>query len=418
MPCTAWFVPREWAGETAFILAGGASLIGFDPEVLRGRGRVIAIKEAGLTMCPWADVLYWADAFWCDGDSKRPANGPRLHLHTGQYKITRTSCSRTGQHDVKQLLSDQRAQFPLSEDPRRLAGICSGSNALNLAALFGAARIVLLGYDMGGTNWDGRPRKAHEDNGRTYKTRFMPAIARMAAPLQRLGVEVINANPASALDCFPKMTLEEILAKSPKPETKPAPAAAPAAANDAANDAANEVDDEALIGSDTLPETIDTPAGPVSHEDVVNRAFEASGLGVAEWNAMPAADRDAAITAAVELLLGEAKKDAAAEARPAGKPAAKAAPAPKPTPVPAGAPKEVDARLELQPNVHEAVSAIMTLAKTGKPFCVRIRLVGTDIVIRRSPGWWGTQLRSVFAEVLEHPAPGGQVLFECRNPRV
>jgi len=207
-----WSVPRLWAGQPCFIIGGGSSLRGFDAAVLRGRGRVIAIKEAGLTMAPWADVLYWADKFWCDGDSKHPANGPRLHLHKGPFKVTRGPVSRAQGHDVKVLISDQK--MGLSTDPTKLGGVCSGGNSLNLAFLFGCDPIVLLGFDMKGENWDGRPRRAVKD--KAYEQRFMPAIARMAAPLQQHGVTVLNCYPGSALNCFPKTTLEEVLARTPR----------------------------------------------------------------------------------------------------------------------------------------------------------------------------------------------------------
>lgn len=359
MPCTEWSVPREWEGETCFILAGGESLKGFDASVLRGRGRVIAIKEAGLTMAPWADVLYWADAFWCDGDSTRKENGSRLYLHKGKYKITRATCRRTGSHDVKRLLSDQR--MALSEDPTRLAGICSGGNCINLAALFGAKRIVLLGYDMGGVNWDGRPRKAHKDNGTTYRTRFMPSIGKMAAPLQQRGVAVINANPESRLDCFPKMTLEEILAKEPETKTSTAPKTAAA-----------------------KPEDKDAPAP----EAAENAAGDAAG----------AADDQAAPAAA---------KPAPAEPDPApAKAKAKAEPKLK----------TVEKLLEQQANPHEAVSAIMGMARKGDCM-VRIRLRGPDVVLSRDPSWWALQLRSHYQSVIENVEGAGVAVFECRNPR-
>lgn len=205
-----WRVPRAWDGETAFILGGGASLAGFDAEILKGRGRVIAIKEAGLRMAPWADVLYWADGWWCDGNHLHDGNAHRLHLHTGRWKITRTRPEKPLPPDAGtvHVLHHERKE-PYSSHPGRLAGPDAGANCLNLAALFGARRTVLLGFDMGGGNWDGRVRKpATEDpHGRIY----IPAITRMAPHLALAGVEVINATPGSRLTCFPMTGLEEVL---------------------------------------------------------------------------------------------------------------------------------------------------------------------------------------------------------------
>lgn len=48
-----WRVPRAWDGETCFILGGGASLAGFEAARLRGRGRVVALNNAGLGARGW-----------------------------------------------------------------------------------------------------------------------------------------------------------------------------------------------------------------------------------------------------------------------------------------------------------------------------------------------------------------------------
>ena len=57
-----WSVPREWPGETVFIVGGGPSVLGQDLNALRGR-RVIAINSS-VHAVPWADILYFADWRW------------------------------------------------------------------------------------------------------------------------------------------------------------------------------------------------------------------------------------------------------------------------------------------------------------------------------------------------------------------
>ena len=59
---TFWPVPREWEGETVFIVGGGPSVLGVDLEVLRGR-RVIVINSSVYAV-PWADFLYFGDWRW------------------------------------------------------------------------------------------------------------------------------------------------------------------------------------------------------------------------------------------------------------------------------------------------------------------------------------------------------------------
>lgn len=207
----SWSVPRDWVGETAFILGGGASLAGFDAEILRGRGRVIAIKDAGLVMAPWADVLYWADDWWLAGNDKFPGRLPRLGEHSGPLKVCRHPPKDAGGWDIKVLPQLRRGW--LSRDAGQLAGKDSGANCINFAWLAGAARIGLLGFDMGGGNWDGRARKAESNN--RYAGWFVPGLRRMAAEIGASAEVAILSprpdSPGSALDCWPKTTLAEFL---------------------------------------------------------------------------------------------------------------------------------------------------------------------------------------------------------------
>lgn len=206
-----WQVPvGAWRDERCFILGGGASLIGFDAERLRGKGRVIAIKDAGLTMCPWADVLYWADKWWAAGKEGFEGRLARLGEHTGQWKVGRqpdVPPRDTHGHEILMLGHDTRS--PLSTDPGRLAGKDSGANCINLAWLLGARPIVALGFDMAGGNWDGRARKAERNN--RYQAVFIPGMERMARALAMRGAEVLLGTP-SALTCWPTAGIDDILA--------------------------------------------------------------------------------------------------------------------------------------------------------------------------------------------------------------
>ena len=214
-----WAVPRDWAGETAYVLGGGHSLQGFDASVLRGQGRVIGIKESGLTLAPWADVLYWCDPQWTD------ANWQRLHLHTGPHKICRSQVHERYSATPPALAEKIKAALvaagvrhlprdpctPLSVGPTKTGGpVDTGGSAINLAYLFGATTIILLGFDMRTTgHWHDRTLK--EPEAKHYE-RFIPPIERMASRLQALGVRVINCTPGSELKCFPVQPLEEVLA--------------------------------------------------------------------------------------------------------------------------------------------------------------------------------------------------------------
>lgn len=110
---------------------------------------------------------------------------------------------------------DQRpARDALSLEPSAIAtGRNGGYQAVNIAALAGARRNVLLAYDMqfreGRSHWFGH----HEvKNAPSEFAQYARNFRALVEPLKTLGVEVINATPDSALDAFPRMTLEEALA--------------------------------------------------------------------------------------------------------------------------------------------------------------------------------------------------------------
>lgn len=89
----------------------------------------------------------------------------------------------------------------------------SGYQALNLAFLWGAARIVLVGYDMqktgGKSHWHGdHPKRlAHGLPVSNWVHRF----SALADDLKAEGVDVINCSRATALKCFAMQPLEEVL---------------------------------------------------------------------------------------------------------------------------------------------------------------------------------------------------------------
>lgn len=196
-----WRVPREWPGETVFIIGGGPSVPVGRIDELRGR-RVIAINDAGLVLAPWADVLFFADQRWLAW------NEPDLHLHKGRWKVTRRIVRQPPKGiEIRSVRYSQCMGF--SRDPGVISGFCGGGNAINLAYHLGAARIVLMGFDMRPGNWHDRHRAPPLSDQHALK--FIPAIERMAPELAADGVDVINATPGSALTCFPVVHPDEVL---------------------------------------------------------------------------------------------------------------------------------------------------------------------------------------------------------------
>jgi len=197
-------VPRLWPGSTIVCLGTGPSLTREDVEYCRGRARVIAIKHA-IEWASWADVLYAAG-----GDTTKwwTRNGPSLTWFTG----LRYTLDPDGQPWAELLRWTGFDGLETAPDGLR-SGKNSGYQSINLAVHLGAARIVLLGYDMdpdaaGRDHFFGQ----HAHGGRPPFASFRPLFETLIAPLGVLGVTVINATRRTALTCFPRMPLAEALA--------------------------------------------------------------------------------------------------------------------------------------------------------------------------------------------------------------
>lgn len=96
------------------------------------------------------------------------------------------------------------------------AGGNSGFQAVNIAAQFGAPRILLIGFDMhtgAGLHWYGRNtwHAANNPNDGNLM-RWRDAFSTQEPLLKAMGIEVINASPDSALRCFKSKSIDAALA--------------------------------------------------------------------------------------------------------------------------------------------------------------------------------------------------------------
>jgi len=162
------------------------------------------VKNA-VDLAPWADVVYGAGV---DRTAWWKHEGPRVARQHQGLRFTLDP-------KVAEWATVLRIGGPLglSTDPGTLnTGKNSGYQAINLAALLGAARILLLGYDM--RSADGRDHffGAHPTGNKPDYREFLPYFRTLVAPLADLGVSIVNCTPGSAIDAFPRMTLTEALA--------------------------------------------------------------------------------------------------------------------------------------------------------------------------------------------------------------
>ncbi len=90
----------------------------------------------------------------------------------------------------------------------------SGYQAIGLGYLWGASRVLLLGYDF---MFSGSKRHWHGDHpgqlgncGGNLAT-WVQSMGFLAADLEKEGVEVVNCSRTTALRCFPRSTIDKQL---------------------------------------------------------------------------------------------------------------------------------------------------------------------------------------------------------------
>lgn len=201
----AWW--PDWRGQACAIIASGPSTKAANVSQLRGRIKVIAIKE-NVELCPWADVVYGCDLPWWVYRRGLPNfKGLKLAYDPGVA---------TQFPDVKQIkIKDKLCDDILTDEPGSVgSGGNSGFQALNLAVQFGATRILLVGFDVtdrSGAHWYGRNNWMRSNNpSETNFRRWRKAFDRSSIAMNELGIEVLNASPTGQI-AFRRTTIEQAL---------------------------------------------------------------------------------------------------------------------------------------------------------------------------------------------------------------
>ena len=168
-----------------------------------GKCRVLVIND-NYRLAPWADALYACDPEWWEHHNGCPA------FRGQKWTQSKEAAEKFNLHWIP-----GSPKPGLSLDPACVHnGMNGGYQALNLAVHFGATRILLLGFDMkrGDDNrrhWFGdHPGAMNKDS--PYRA-WRDAFDTTPADLKKAGVQVINCSRDTALTCFPRAALEEVL---------------------------------------------------------------------------------------------------------------------------------------------------------------------------------------------------------------
>ncbi len=173
------------------------------------RCRVVAVNDA-YRLLPYADVLYACDAGWwrVHIDQVRSTfHGERWTTHEGR---TAEEVNYKGDFPPEWGVNFVRGRDApgFSTDASVLHyGGNSGFQAVNFALLKGATRVLLVGFDMRGSDhWFGK-----HPNGLPQQPDFRKFIPAFRVAAKDVAVPIVNCTPGSALDAFPMGELDQEL---------------------------------------------------------------------------------------------------------------------------------------------------------------------------------------------------------------
>jgi uncharacterized Rossmann fold enzyme len=206
-----WKIPEEWPGETVFIVGGGPSVA--HQRVHRLEGKKIIAVNSSYEAVPFASYVFFGDNRWHEEHRSRP----NFVAMVKRARIVTVSAPAHGEY-LKKLdrITPTTPELGLTTTRRGLS--CqktSFQGAINLAAMKGAKRIVLLGLDgqrsANGLTHHHKPHKWVTKPGNITWEAQKTQLQFIVEPLKKLGIETFNTNPDSNFTYWPHEPLESFL---------------------------------------------------------------------------------------------------------------------------------------------------------------------------------------------------------------
>jgi hypothetical protein len=201
-----WSVPREWPSQTAFIIAGGPSVLNQDLELLRGRN--VIVINSSVYAAPWANFLYFGDWRWWN----EPENQFAVMNFRGRV-VTVSRLVKDSKVLVCRVMSPPGLELQRDSLMQKHTSLTAATNlAVHLVGSGGT--IVWLGADgrhaSDGTTHHHKPHRfpQRSDCFDKQHTELMTIVPN----LQALKISLFNASPGTAwADLAPIVRLEDTL---------------------------------------------------------------------------------------------------------------------------------------------------------------------------------------------------------------
>lgn len=201
-------VDRRWIGKRVIVAASGPSLSKEMATLCNGE-LVIAVNDA-YKLFPNADVLYACDLSWWEINKFVPDfSGERWTSHSISPKNSKQNLSNS---ELFHIISGRNAPGFSRDQSVIHYGNNSGFQAVNLAILFGAEEIILIGFDMrpvdGKNHFFGEHKSPLRGN---HSFNMWIHHFNEAAKTVPKNIRIVNSTPNSALKCFPMIPLVNVL---------------------------------------------------------------------------------------------------------------------------------------------------------------------------------------------------------------
>jgi len=194
------------------IVASGPSLTKGQVDYCKDRASVVVIND-NYKIAPWANYLYACDSHWWDWHRE---DLDLLNFKGEKYTQDNAWSENMLEHYKKMhrlKVIKSTAGKGLSLDTEVIhQGGNSGYQAINLAYHLGGRKIILIGYDQkfgsnNETHWFGD----HPNGVRSNYASWVPSYNSLAEHARQIGLEIINCTIDTALTCFERKELIEVL---------------------------------------------------------------------------------------------------------------------------------------------------------------------------------------------------------------
>lgn len=156
---------------------------------------------------PWIQVEFFGDNSWYLVHRLALAKFPGLKVSCAP-RFAKDGASE----GIKYLAKDRKHRRGITSDVTKVGwNNNSGAAAISLARHFGVGRIYLLGFDMKRTDKHGHWHAPHNEKDALPFGRHLKGFPFIASDARKMGIEILNVNPDSAINSFKKVALSEVL---------------------------------------------------------------------------------------------------------------------------------------------------------------------------------------------------------------